>query len=183
MKKHKVYLQELSAEFSEADYSKFYEVVMRRIENGELVPMKSAKNNGRKPALPLCFWEYEKEADHTELYEELKYRYHPRINTSYYREHPECYERDREKLQLLSDYLKDHSELLLVQETMNERSFEIFHREKYFQREGGLELCKRVAITPETLAFYETSEPLSYYSCSKQTPQNILIIENKDTFF
>ena len=46
MKKHKVYLQELSAEFSEADYSKFYEVVMRRIENGELVPMKSAKNNG-----------------------------------------------------------------------------------------------------------------------------------------
>lgn len=52
MKKHKVYLQELSAEFSEADYSKFYEVVMRRIENGELVPMKSAKNNGRKPALP-----------------------------------------------------------------------------------------------------------------------------------
>lgn len=83
----------------------------------------------------------------------------------------------------MSDYLKDHSELLLVQETMNERSFEIFHREKYFQREGGLELCKRVAITPETLAFYETSEPLSYYSCSKQTPQNILIIENKDTFF
>lgn len=150
MKKHKVYLQELSAEFSEADYSKFYEVVMRRIENGELVPMKSAKNNGRKPALPLCFWEYEKEADYTELYEELKYRYHPRINTFYYREHPECYERDREK---------------------------------YFQREGGLELCKRVAITPETLAFYETSEPLSYYSCSKQTPQNILIIENKDTFF
>ena len=145
--------------------------------------MKSAKNNGRKPALPLCFWEYEKEADYTELYEELKYRYHPRINTFYYREHPECYERDREKLQLLSDYLKDHSELLLVQETMNERSFEIFHREKYFQREGGLELCKRVAITPETLAFYETSEPLSYYSCSKQTPQNILIIENKDTFF
>ena len=123
MKKHKVYLQELSAEFSEADYSKFYEVVMRRIENGELVPMKSAKNNGRKPALPLCFWEYEKEADHTELYEELKYRYHPRINTFYYREHPECYERDREKLQLLSDYLKDHTELLLVQETMNERSF------------------------------------------------------------
>lgn len=183
MKKHKVYLQELSAEFSEADYSKFYEVVMRRIENGELVPMKSAKNNGRKPALPLCFWEYEKEADYTELYEELKYRYHPRINTFYYREHPECYERDREKLQLLSDYLKDHSELLLVQETMNERSFEIFHREKYFQREGGLELCKRVAITPETLAFYETSEPLSYYSCSKQTPQNILVIENKDTFF
>lgn len=183
MKKHKVYLHELSAEYSEADYSKFYEAVMRRIEDGELVPMKSAKNNGRKPALPLCFWEYEKEVDHTELYEELKYQYHPRINTSYYREHPEQYEADREKLQLLSSYLKDCSELLDTKETMNERSFEIFHREKFFQKEGGLEFCKKVAITSEMLAFYRTSEPLSYYAHSKKAPQNILIIENKDTFF
>ena len=51
------------------------------------------------------------------------------------------------------------------------------------RREGGLELCKRVAITSGNAGFYETSEPLSYYSCSKQTPQNILIVENKDTFF
>ena len=63
MKKHKVYLQELSAEFSEADYSKFYEVVMRRIENGELVPMKSAKNNGRKPAPPAAAFRIRKRAD------------------------------------------------------------------------------------------------------------------------
>lgn len=35
----------------------------------------------------------------------------------------------------------------------------------------------------DKLGFYETSEPLSYYSHSKRTPQNILIIENKDTFF
>ena len=121
--------------------------------------------------------------DHTELYEELKYQYHPRINTSYYREHPEQYEADREKLQLLSSYLKECSELLNTKETMNERSFEIFHREKFFQKEGGLEFCKKVAITPEMLAFYRTSEPLSYYAHSKKAPQKILIVENKDTFF
>ncbi len=63
---------------------------------------------------------------------------------------------------------------------MNERSFEIFHREKYFQREGGLELCKRVAITPETLKLCETSE-LAFFIIP--VPSNILIIENKDTFF
>ena len=66
---------------------------------------------------------------------------------------------------------------------MNERSFEIFHREKYFQREGGLEFCKRVAIDADKLAFYETSEPLSYYTYYKQAPQNIMNIENKDTIF
>ena len=65
---------------------------------------------------------------------------------------------------------------------MNERSFEIFRREKFFQREGGLEFCRKIGISREQLAFYETSEPLSYYSRSKQTPQNILIVENKDTF-
>ena len=69
-----------------------------------------------------------------------------------------------------------------MKETMNERSFEIFHREKFFQREGGLEFCRKAGIEAAKLSFYETSEPLSYYSCSKQSPQNILIIENKDTF-
>ena len=73
--------------------------------------------------------------------------------------------------------------LLHREETMNERSFEIFRREKFFRKEGGLTFCRNVGITAKDLAFYETSEPLSYYSHSKQTPQNILVLENKDTFF
>ena len=184
MKKHKVYLQDLLNEYPESeDYQKFYTYVMELIRRDELVPMKNAKSNGRRPALPLSFWKYEDKPDYTDIYEELKYKYHPLINTSYYRNHPECYETDKEKLQILSDYLKDHSKLLDTEETMNERSFEIFRREKFFQREGGLEFCRKIGISREQLAFYETSEPLSYYSRSKQTPQNILIVENKDTFF
>lgn len=183
MKKRKVYLQDIINEHPELEYLQLYAYVTHLIEREELVPMKNAKSNGRKPALPLSFWRIEEEPDYTEVYEELKYKYHPLISTAYYREHPEHYEADRENLQLLSDYLKDHSELLNTEETMNERSFEIFHREKFFQKEGGLEFCKKIAIIPEMLAFYRTSEPLSYYSHSKKAPQNILIIENKDTFF
>ena len=33
------------------------------------------------------------------------------------------------------------------------------------------------------LNFYVSAEPLAYYSGTKQTPQNILIIENLDTFY
>ena len=183
MKKRKVYLQDIIKDHPELDYLQIYTHIMQQMEREELMPMKNAKSNGRKPALPLSFWKIEEEPDYTEVYEELKYQYHPLINTSYYREHPEQYEADREKLQLLSSYLKDRSELLNTKETMNERSFEIFHREKFFQKEGGLEFCKKIAITPEMLAFYRTSEPLSYYAHSKKAPQNILIIENKDTFF
>ena len=183
MKKRKVKLEDIINDYPELDYLQLCAQVTQLIEGGVLVPVKRAKTNGRKPALPLVFWKLEEEADFTEVYEDLKYRYHPLINTSYYRAHPERYEADRPRLQLLSNYLKDHSDLLAVKETMNERSFEIFHREKFFQREGGLEFCRKAGIEADKLSFYETSEPLSYYSCSKQFPQNILIIENKDTFF
>ena len=30
---------------------------------------------------------------------------------------------------------------------------------------------------------YETTEPLAYYSRTRNIPQNLLILENKDTFF
>ena len=134
--------------------------------------------------MPLSFWKIcEEQDDYAEVYEELDYRLNPQLHTEYYRKNPQAYLKDRDKILLLSNYLDCHSELLKIPETMNERSFEIFHREKFFQEEGGLNFCKRLGISREMLGFYETSEPLSYYSRSKKTPQNILIIENKDTFY
>ena len=183
MKKRKVHLEDIQKECPEMEYLQFYAYVMQKMENKELLPMKNAKSNGRKPALPLRFWKLEEETDYASVYEELKYKYHPLLNTSYYREHPERYEADRQQLQLLSDYFNEHLDLLHMEESMNERSFEIFRREKFFQKEGGLVFCRNVGIDAGKLAFYETSEPLSYYSHSKQTPQNILVLENKDTFF
>lgn len=108
MKKCKVKLEDIINEYPELDYPELCAQVAQLIESGALLPVKCAKNNGRKPALPLRFWKLEEEPDFTEIYEELKYKYHPLINTSYYRTHPELYEADRSKLQLLSNYLKDH---------------------------------------------------------------------------
>ena len=60
MKKHKVYLQDLLNEYPESEnYQKFYTYVMELIRRDELVPMKNAKSNGWRPALPLRFWKYE----------------------------------------------------------------------------------------------------------------------------
>ena len=33
------------------------------------------------------------------------------------------------------------------------------------------------------MCFYETEEPLAYYTRTRETPQELLILENKDTFF
>lgn len=183
MKKTKVYLKDIIAKYPDKDYQQIYDYIMKLIDNKDIAPIKNAGLNGKKPALPTAFWKYEEETDYTDVYEKLDFKLHPMINTEYYRSHPDYFVRDEFNINLLSDYLKNNADLLNVSESMNERSFEIFRREKFFQKEGGLEFCKRLGIGRDVLNYYETSEPLSYYSYSKNTPQNILIIENKDTFF
>lgn len=183
MKKMKVYLKDIMSRYQGEDYSSLYADIMSRIDKGELKPVKRAGTNGLKPALPLAFWRYSEEQDYTEVFEELRFKLHPSMDTSYYRAHPDKYESDKKEIQNLSDYLTNHSVLLKTKETLNERSFEIFRKEKFFQEKSGLSFCARLGISEEQLNLYRTSEPLSYYSHSKKTSQNIMIIENKDTFY
>lgn len=183
MKKTKLYLSDIEREHPEKSYEELYDYVCELIHKGEITPVKQARMNGRKPALPAVYWRYEREKDYSQVFEELDFKLHPSIHTEYYRSHPDKYEKDAEKLWRLSGYLKNNGALLSVEETMNERSFEIFQREKFFQKEGGVKFCEKLGINKQTLNYYETSEPLSYYSHSKKFPQKILIIENKDTFY
>ena len=183
MKKSKVYLKDIMSLHQDKDYNELYAYVMELIDKEELEPVRRAGTNGRKPALPLAFWRYIEEADYSGVYDELTFKIHPAIDTSYYRAHPDRYKKDKEDIECLSEYMKKNAGLLEIQETMNERSFEIFRREKFFQEKGGLAFCARLGISEEQLNLYRTSEPLSYYSHSKEASQNIMIIENKDTFY
>lgn len=183
MKKTKILLTRMMQLHSDKDYEQLYTYIAGEIAGGRLVPVKRAGTNGKTPALPNAYWKYEEEEDYSSIFEELKFKVHPLLDVEYYRQHPERYEKDREKVLLLSDYLRKNGKLLEVAETINERSFEIFHREKFFQKEGGLSFCRKLGVSEDVLRFYTTSEPLAYYSHSKNSPQNILIIENKDTFY
>lgn len=183
MKKRKVFLKDIIAQSPEKEYGQLYADIMLELSQGTLAPVRSAGTNGKKPALPVAFWEYVKEPDYGDVSEKLDFKLHPLLHTAYYRKHPEQFAQDEDKIMRLSTYLTEHIDLLELPETMNERSFEIFGREKFFQQEGGLQFCSRLGIERGQLNFYDTAEPLSYYSYSKKTPQNILIIENKDTFF
>ncbi len=183
MKKHKITLEQLSKKYSEVDYPVFYEIIAKLIKKGELIPIKNSKTNGKKPALKNSYWYYEKEEDYSEYKEEIRFSLAPVLDTIYYESHPEQYVKDREKILLLSDYLKNREDGLSYPETVNERSFEIFGREKFIDREGGEKLFSHLNIADDLLNFYRTSEPMSYYSHDKRSPQIFLIIENKDTFY
>ena len=121
--------------------------------------------------------------DQTFLLEELQYDLHPAISIGYYQKHLEQYERDREWVLLLNEYLKTKRENLHWQISQNERSFEIWNREKFLLKEEGKKVLKRCGLDVEKLNFYQTAEPLAYYSHTRKTPQNMLILENKDTFY
>lgn len=183
MKKKKIYLTELTAAHKNMDYQKLYAYILSEISENHLTPVKASGLNGKKPALYNAYWLIEQEEDETDISEELKYKIHPLLNTAYYQKHLKRYQQEKKEIFLLSDYLTKHKGCLNTSETINERSFEIFRREKFLDREGGMDLLSRLNISAEDLNFYRTSEPMSYYSHQKHTPQNFLIIENKDTFY
>ena len=113
----------------------------------------------------------------------MNYEITPLISVDYYRAHLDIYEKDRQWVLLLNDFLKNKKESLNYPESLNERSFEIWRREKFLSKEQGKKILKRCGLNEEFLNVYRTTEPLAYYSHTRVVPQNLLILENKDTFY
>ena len=156
---------------------------MSKIEKNKIKPVIASGKNGKSPSLYKAYWLIEEEKDFRMLEEELKYHIHPKISIDYYMQHPEKYEQEREWVLLLSEYLYRNDDKLKYAESVNERSFEIWKREKFLTKENGKTILNHCCIDKDYLNMYETVEPLAYYTNTTDTPQNILIIENKDTFF
>ena len=75
------------------------------------------------------------------------------------------------------------SECLKYKVSVNERSYEIFTDEKFLSSDEGKKILSNLNIDLyKFLNVYKTPEPFCYISLSNKTPQNILIVENKDTF-
>lgn len=165
------------------DYQTQYEIIMDLIKKEVIKPVKASGLNGKKPALYREYWMIEEKKDYSHLIEELKYQITPAIRTDYYLAHLEQYEQDRDWVLMTNEYLKNSSKLLETEESLNERCFEIWRREKFIKEENGAKILRRMGISLELLNLYETTEPLAYYSHTKTTPQNLLILENKDTFY
>jgi hypothetical protein len=64
------------------------------------------------------------------------------LDNDYYLRNMEAYRKDRLFVLQLNDYLKDKRDNLLDSVSCNERSFEIWGREKFLLREGGIRILK-----------------------------------------
>ncbi len=179
----RISLGELLKTCKEEAYECQYRCICGYLEAGKIKPLKASGTNGKKPALYREYWLIEPKKDYSKLEEELKYQLAPSISVDYYLSHVENYERDRQWVWLLSEYLKHHRDYLLNPVSVNERSFEIWGREKFLSKEQGKRILKRCGLELDFLNIYSTTEPLAYYTHHRRVPQNLLILENKDTFY
>ena len=179
----RVALEQLLGSRQNLSYPEQYEYIRRRLEQGVIRPLLASGTNGKKPALYREYWLVEEKKDYSELEEELKYRMIPQISVDYYLKHLDNYEQDRKWILLLNHYMREQQSRLSYPESLNERSFEIWGREKFLSKEQGRKILKRCGLSEEELNVYSTTEPLAYYSHTREVPQNLLILENKDTFY
>lgn len=179
----RIHLSDLESQYKIQQYRDLYDKVRELIALNEIKPVKAAGLNGKKPALYNEYWILSKHEDVSNYIEELSYNYVPMISTNYYLNHIQQYIEDRVWLLYLNQFLKNNRNSLQTSKSLNERSFEIWHREKFLKEEQGKKILRRCGIALEQLNIYETTEPLAYYAHTREVPQNILILENKDTFF
>lgn len=176
-------LEELFSTKSNFTYDEKYQAIITLINQGKIRPVLASGTNGKKPALYREYWVVEEKKDYSAFEEELKYQMTPQISVDYYLRHPDVYEKDRQWVLFLNDYLKNQKERLSYAESVNERSFEIWKREKFLSKEQGKKILKRCGLSEKDLNVYGTTEPLAYYSHTRDVPQKLLILENKDTFY
>lgn len=182
LKQNKVSLKEIESYFDVKNYIDLCNLVNELIDKEDIKPIKASKMNGKSPALYNRYTIVRKN-DVKDYTEEILYTVNHNLDISKYLKNQALYEKDRDNILMLSEFLNNNMEQLNTRVSMNERSFQIWHREKFLQKEGGKTLIKNLGIDQDFLNFYNTTEPLSYYSRDKKTPQNVLIIENKDTFY
>ncbi|MGL5414251.1 MAG: Wadjet anti-phage system protein JetD domain-containing protein [Clostridium sp.] len=181
--KKTVLLDDLEKKFIKDSYEEFYNLINKFVNEEKLVPVKSSGGNGKKPTLYKKYRVVVQEESYEEFLDELNFKLSTRFNLDYYRKNLNKYKEHREYILRLSQFFKTNFELLNVEISMNERSFQIFKREKFIQKELGKTILKNLCIDLKTLNYYETSEPIAYFSVHKNERQNILLIENKDTYY
>ncbi len=179
----RVSLEQLLKSYANENYAQQCRHICGLLDSGRIRPVKASGTNGKSPALYREYWVTEEKKNYDHLREELKYQLVPLISVDYYLTHLEIYEQDRQWVLMLNTYLKNRKRLLECQESVNERSFEIWNREKFLSREQGKRILKRCGLELDFLNVYGTTEPLSYYSHTRAVPQKLLILENKDTFY
>lgn len=176
-------LEQLMEMAGEIDYQEFAEKLSRNTEEGLLVPIKASRMNGRRPALYNKYRINQPDKDYTDALKDIKLL-HPKFNHAKYLAQPGIYIKYKKEIDALSGFLWKNEALLKEPLSINERSFQIWGVEKLLKEKSIIKsIFTYNGWSLEMLNYYETPEPFFDYNFSVAEVMNILIIENKDTWF
>lgn len=166
------------------EYPDLVKIVISLVEKGDIIPIKPKDTNGKHPALCKKYKVITKKIDETPYLEELRTELPPSFSIDYYRRNVDKYIQHQKYILALSNYFKFNKSLLFTKASINERSFEIWGEEKFLKDNPLAKMIlKNLGLTIEQLNVYKTPEPFFYYTNEDAEKQNILIIENKDTWY
>lgn len=183
LKKVRLELTEIEKFYNIKDYPVLAELISELIKNNVITPIKSSKTNGRFPSLYKRYSLVKVEKDNTVYIDEIKNELFIDFDITYYLSHIDTYIDDREYVLGLSNYFKTNRQNISVPASINERSFEIWGKEKFLKDGRGKTILKNLALDIKDLNVYSTPEPFVCFSFSKKEKQRVLIIENKDTWY
>lgn len=176
-------LDQLTKLAGNIDYGNLVNKINTYIEEGLLESVKASGKNGRRPSLYLKYRILKPESDYASTLEEIKLL-HPKFNHSKYAKHPQMYVKYKTEINLLSKFLWENENRLNEPMSINERSFQIWGMEKLLKEKSSIKsIFQYNDWDIAALNYYETPEPFFEYNFSNEQEMNILIIENKDTWF
>lgn len=165
-------------------YGLLVDEVTQLVQEGVLEPVKSSGLNGRRPVLYNRYRIVRNEKDYSDVYGRIRLL-HGKFDHQYYLDHPESYLEQEEDIRALSDFLWHRAKELETPMSINERSFSIFGKEKLLKSmEKKFSSCFRLRdFTWEDLNIYATPEPFFEYIHPGASEGDILVVENKDTWY
>lgn len=183
-KKATISLEEIGDLFVVKEYIILFNKIQELSASGSIEPVKSQGLNGKNPPLYKKYRIIKPQADSGEFIQEMKFHLPPSFSLDYYKQNIDKYSEHREYILPLAEYFKQRKESLQETMSLNERSLDIWGREKFLQENhlAGI-ILKNLGLTLEILNIYKTPEPFFAYLPPAKTSDNILIIENKDTWY
>ncbi len=166
-------------------YRDFVISIKSLIADNMLEEIKSSPWNGQNPPLKKKYKVIKSIKEDKEITKEILTLVHP-IDMKYYLHHQEEYREDREYILIINEFFK---KIPVEMISVNERSYELFNDEKFLKnssekRTKGEKILKNLCLTCENLYCYTTQEPFfCFINKNHKDEKNILIIENKDTFW
>ena len=166
----------------ELSYEELHEALEELCREERIVPVKKS---GKTSFVPQVFREYRKVAvkqDYSHLLPEIK-GLHPSLSIDRYLKNPKEFQESGKYVRRLSELLWKEDACLAQWMSVKEKSYAVWGEEKFLESRQGRALLAFHHLDWESLHCYYAPEPFFCRVFQPEGKGDVLILENKDTWY